>query len=98
MPKWRANALFNYFLTNDVNIGLGFRYASNSYGRLDNLDIESNIFGAQDDFLLTNIRANWQISDAFSVSSGIDNVTNEEIYVYHPWPSRTFFLEGKYSF
>lgn len=98
MPKWRANALFNYFLTNDVNIGLGFRYASNSYGRLDNLDIESNIFGAQDDFLLTNVRANWQISDAFSVSSGIDNVTNEEIYVYHPWPSRTFFLEGKYSF
>ncbi len=98
MPKWRANALFNYSLNNDVSIGLGFRYASNSYGRLDNLDNENNIFGAQDDFLLTNVRANWQISDTFSVSSGIDNVTNEKIYVYHPWPSRTFFLEGKYSF
>ena len=98
MPEWRANALFNYSLNNDVNVGLGFRYASNSYGRLDNLDKESNIFGAQDDFLLTNIRVNWQISEEFSLSSGMDNVTNEEVYVYHPWPSQTFFLEGKYSF
>ena len=98
MPKWRANALFNYSLTNDVNIGLGLRYASNSYGRLDNLDRENNIFGAQDDFLLTNIRGNWQISDELSISTGIDNITNEEVYVYHPWPSRTFFLEGKYHF
>ena len=98
MPKWRANALFNYSFTRNVNIGLGLRYASNSYGRLDNLDTKSNIFGAQDDFLLTNIRANWQISEALSVSNGIDNVTNEEVYVYHPWPSQTLFIEGKYSF
>ncbi|MFL2849239.1 MAG: TonB-dependent receptor [Pseudohongiellaceae bacterium] len=98
MPKWRANALFNYSLSNEISIGLGFRHASNSYGRLDNLDKESNIFGAQDDFLLTNVRINWQFSDEFSVSSGIDNVTNEEVYVYHPWPSQTFFFEGKYSF
>ena len=98
MPKWRANALFNYSFTKNLNIGLGLRYASNSYGRLDNLDTKNNIFGAQDDFLLSNIRANWQISEAFSVSSGIDNVTNEEVYVYHPWPSQTFFIEGKYSF
>ena len=98
MPKWRANALFNYLITSDVSAGLGFRYASNSYGRLDNLDRASNIFGAQDGFLQTNVRANLQITSEFSVSTGIDNLTNEEIYVYHPWPSRTFFLEGKYIF
>src|SRR5690606_24350615 len=38
MPRWRANALLNYHLSDTLSFGSGLRYASRGYGRLDNLD------------------------------------------------------------
>jgi iron complex outermembrane receptor protein len=38
---------------------------------------------------------NWQATKTTQFSLGVDNIFNEEAYVHHPWPSRTFFLEAK---
>ena len=98
MPKWRTNLFLSYPVTNTIDLSGGVRVAGNSFGRLDNTDKASNVFGAHDNYTFINLKANWQASENMSYGLGIDNLTNELAYVHHPWPSRTVFIEAKYNF
>lgn len=93
MPDWRANLLLNCRLSPTLELGAGLRYASNSYGQLNNSDRQSQVYGAQDDFLFTNIKATWTPKPKLQLGFGIDNLFNEVAYVAHPWPARTLFME-----
>lgn len=97
-PKWRANLQLQFPLSDTLDVNLDGRYASNSFGRLDNLDTAGQVFGAQDKYLLYGVKANWQYSPQLGFSAGIDNLTNQEAYVAHPWPQRSVYLEAKYLF
>ena len=97
MPKWRANVLATYHLTNDWDIGATMAYASDSYGRLDNTDNEDNVYSAQDRFLRLGVKTTYQLSDHSKVSVGVDNMTDEIAYVAHPWPGRTVYLNISYD-
>lgn len=96
MPRWRANLLLNYQLTAALDVGAGLRYAANSFGRLDNRDREADVFGAQDDYVFVNLKANWRASPHVQFGLGVDNLFDEVAYVTHPWPARTLFLEASY--
>ncbi|MEM6640274.1 MAG: TonB-dependent receptor, partial [Pseudomonadota bacterium] len=89
IPRWRANLLLSYPLRETVTLSGGIRFASNSFGRLDNADIGSDIFGAQDGFTFVNTKVGWTPRPAMRFSFGIDNLFDEEAYVFHPWPGRT---------
>ena len=78
-------------------MGTSVRYASNSFGELDNSDTADTVFGAQDDYLFVGTKLNWQVSEALKLSAGIDNLFNEEAHVFHPWPGRTYHLQAKYQ-
>jgi len=97
-PKWRSNLQLHFPLSQTLDLNLDGRYASKSYGRLDNLDTTYRVFGAQDAYLLFGLKANWQYSEKLRLSAGVDNLTNQEAYVAHPWPQRTYYLEAKYLF
>lgn len=96
-PKWRSNLMLNYKLARQWDMGVSVRYASNSFGELDNTDTANNVFGAQDDYLFVGTKLNWQVSEALKLSAGIDNLFNQEAYVFHPWPGRTYHLQAKYQ-
>lgn len=96
MPRWRVNALLSYPLTADIDVSGGVRYSGNHFNNLANDDVVDNVFGAMDSFTFVNLRANWEMSEQVQLSFGVDNLTNEEAYVHHPWPFRTLFLEGSW--
>lgn len=98
IPEWRSNLLLTYNYSDALNFNTSIRYASDTYGQLDNSDRAENVFGAQDEYLFVNLKANWHVTEDARIGLGIDNVFNEEAYVFHPWPSRTFFMEGRYTF
>ncbi|TDF36364.1 TonB-dependent receptor [Alteromonadaceae bacterium M269] len=98
LPRWRSNVILGYDINQSVDVNISARYASNSFARLDNLDIAENVFGAQDEYLFVGVKVNWQVKDNVRLSAGIENITNEEAYVFHPWPLRTFYLEARYVF
>ncbi|MBL4661307.1 MAG: TonB-dependent receptor [Alcanivoracaceae bacterium] len=98
MPKWRTNLFLSYPVSSSVDLSGGVRVASNSFGRLDNTDRATDVFGAHDNYTFINLKAKWQVTNTISYAIGIDNLTDELAYVHHPWPSRTVFLEAKYSF
>ena len=85
MATWHVN--------DHWDVGGGIRYASNSFGDLDNGDVEEEVFGAHDAFTFINLKTSYTLNESTKVSLGIDNVTNEVAYVHHPWPRRTMFLE-----
>ena len=98
IPEYRANLILNYPVAASIDVSTSFRYASDSFGDLDNTDTEDEVYGAIDDYLFINAKANWQINENASLSFGVDNLFNDLAYIAHPWPSRTMYLEGKYSF
>ena len=98
IPEWRANMVAHYQLSDDWDVAANIRYASNSYGQLDNSDTVSNVFGAQDDYLFVGAKANYYYSENLKFSIGMDNITDDEAYVFHPWPGRTVYLEAQYRF
>lgn len=98
LPKWRANLLATYHISSNWNFSSGIRYASNSYGQLDNSDIAKNVFAAQDEYVFVDVKTKYQINEMFKLSAGVENINNEEAFVHHPWPQRTYFVEGNISF
>ena len=98
IPEWRANLILSYPLYDRVDVSTSFRYASNSFGDLDNGDTASEVYGAIDSYLFVGAKFNWQVTDTSKLSLGVDNLFNDVAYVAHPWPSRTFYLEGKLTF
>ena len=85
-------------LSHNQGLNLDGRYASNSYGRPDNLDYVAAVFGAQDDYLMLGLKLNWQVKPHINLSAGMDNLTSQLAYVAHPWPQRTAYLQATYIF
>lgn len=98
IPKWRSNLLVSYNYSDNIDFSSSVRYASNTHGELDNSDNANKVFGAHDDYLFVNLKSNIQINDDLRFGVGVDNIFNKEAYVHHPWPKRTFYMEGKYTF
>lgn len=95
--QWRSNMMLSYQWSESVHSSINMRYASNSYGALDNSDKVENVFGAQDDYFTVGIKANWQIGKSLKLSAAVDNLFNQQAYVYHPWPGRTFHIKVAYK-
>lgn len=95
--KWRSNMILSYQWSEVVNAAMNMRYASDSFGSLNNTDTEDNVFGAQDGFLMVGLKANWKVSKSLKLSAAVDNMFDQEAYVYHPWPGRTFHIKATYE-
>ncbi len=98
IPEWRANLILSYQVTDNAEFSTSFRYASNSFGNLDNSDMASEVYGAIDQYFFVNMKANWRINGNAGLSLGVDNLFDDLAYVAHPWPSRTAYFEARYSF
>ena len=98
MPEWRSNVLATYRLSNDWNMGVNVQYASDSFGRIDNLDREDNVYGAQDGYTRVGVKSTYRIDNGLALGFGVDNLSNEVAYVAHPWPGRTFYANFSYDF
>ncbi|WP_438864870.1 TonB-dependent receptor [Neptunicella sp.] len=97
MPKWRGNLLVNYALSEQWDIGANMQYASNSYGRTDNLDSAYHVYGAQDRYLRIGLKSTYHWDDNLKFSLGVDNLSNQISYVAHPWPGRTWHFSVAYD-
>ncbi len=96
-PQWRSNLLLTYRISDSLDFGSSVRYASDSFGELDNSDTQENVFGAQDAYTFVGTKLNWQVNRELKLGLGIDNIFSEEAYVHHPWPGRTYHLNARYQ-
>jgi iron complex outermembrane receptor protein len=97
MPRWRSNLMVTYHATDRWDLSATAQYADKSFGRLDNRDTAKQVMGAQDGYTRFGVKTSLDVTDELEASIGIDNLANEESYVAHPWPGRSYYLSLAYD-
>ncbi len=97
MPRWRSNLMVTYHATERWDLSATAQYADKSFGRLDNRDTAEQVMGAQDGYTRFGVKTSLDVTDELEASFGIDNLANEESYVAHPWPGRSYYLSLAYD-
>ncbi|MCW1429917.1 TonB-dependent receptor [Novosphingobium sp. JCM 18896] len=93
IPKWRINANLRYDVTPAVEASLGMRYASRPNTDLFGLQ-RGDTYGFTSELFALDLRVNWKLTDQLRLSAGVDNLTNDRAWVFHPYPQRTFLVEA----
>jgi iron complex outermembrane receptor protein len=99
VPEWRASATIAYRPTEKLTTSVSARYSSPQFSQLNNSDINPRTYASGGTaYFVVDLRAKYQITRQVSAAAGIDNVTDQEVWLFHPFPSRTYFAELKYNY
>jgi iron complex outermembrane receptor protein len=98
VPDWRAKLGFTYRPDDRWAYTVAARYSGKQYSTLDNTDNTPHVFGAFDNYLVADMKVHYKATQNFSFDFGIDNIFNQQYFLFHPFPGRTFVLASKYTF
>lgn len=98
VPVWRATALTSYRFDEKASVSLGVRYSGDQFSQLDNSDINGFAYQGASRYLVVDLRTRYRIHRHAVAAFGIDNLTNEEYWNFHPYPKRTYVAELTYDF
>ena len=92
IPRWRLNGNLRYRVTPKLQAVVGVRYASRPNTDIDGL-YRGDDYGYTSELFALDLRANLDVSEHVRLSAGVNNLTNDKAWVFHPYPQRTFLLE-----
>jgi iron complex outermembrane recepter protein len=98
VPDWRATLGTTYRPNDKWAFTFAARYSGKQYSTLDNSDTVSHVFGAFDNYVVADLKVHYNATQNFAFDFGIDNIFNEQYFLFHPFPGRTYVLAGKYTF
>ena len=96
IPKIRASVFADYRFAPQWDASLGIRHSGRQYGSLDNSDYVDS-YGAVSSFTVADAKLRWKFSPGWSAALGVDNLTDEHYWVYHPYAGRTWFGELRWE-
>lgn len=67
-------------------------------GSLDDIDVIPHVFGAFDNYFVVDMKIPYKATENFAFDFGIDNLFNEQYFLYHPFPGRTYVTAARYTF
>jgi iron complex outermembrane receptor protein len=95
---WRATALANYKWNDNLSTSMGVRFSGDQFTTLDNSDINGFAYTASSKYLILDLRARYKFNKNIVMALGVDNLTDQEYWNFHPYPRRTWVAEMKYDF
>jgi len=98
VPEWRATLVGTYRPDDKWAYTLAGRYSGRLYATVDNSDVNTHTYQGFDGFVVFDARVRYKIDKHWSTAVGIDNLTNKNYFLFHPFPERTLFAELKYDF
>ena len=96
IPRWRLNANIRYQVTPRVLASIGRRSATRPNTDLFGLQ-RGDTFGYTSELFALDAKVNWKMTHNFRLSAGVDNITNDRAWVYHPYPQRSFLVEAGWT-
>lgn len=96
VPRRRATLVMTWRASDVASLTLAGRYSSRSFGTIDNSDVATHTFQGFEAYLVADARANFRIGDHWNAAFGVENLTNEKYYIFHPFPQRSFTAELTY--
>ncbi|WP_213740984.1 TonB-dependent receptor [Bradyrhizobium sp. dw_411] len=97
VPEWRSTLGVTYRPNESWAYTVAARYTGKQYATLDNTDTTQHVYQAFDPFLVVDMKIHYNATPNFSFDFGIDNIFNEQYFLFHPFPGRTFVLAAKYA-
>lgn len=98
IPMWRSTLGTTWRPTDAWSFTAVGRYQSKIYATLDNIDYVQNVYQAFDPFFVVDLRAQYKAGERGSLSFGVDNVNNKQYHLFHPFPQRTYVVQGRLTF
>jgi iron complex outermembrane receptor protein len=97
VPRWRANAVATYRVDDTLSGTLGVRYGGRQFNSLDNSDPNGARYQGASRFLVADLRVRWKPTRQWSAAVGIDNLTRQLYWNFHPYPLRTVVAELRFD-
>jgi iron complex outermembrane recepter protein len=97
VPPWRATAVATWRPNAAWSYTLGARYSGKQFTTLDNADPNGFAYQGTSAYFTTDLRVRWQINQQFSAAFGIDNLSGQQVWNFHPYPQRTFHAQLQFS-
>jgi iron complex outermembrane receptor protein len=98
VPEWRSTFGVTYRPNDIWAYTVAARYTGKQYATLDNTDTTQHVYQAFDPFIVVDMKVHYNATKNFAFDFGIDNIFNEQYFLFHPFPGRTFVMAGKYTF
>ena len=98
VPRWRSTVGFTYRPDDAWSFTVAGRYQSKIYATLDNTDTVANVYQSFNQFFVVDLRAQYKVNEHGSISFGVDNVNNDKYFLFHPFPQRTYVVQGRLTF
>jgi iron complex outermembrane receptor protein len=96
VPRRRATLVMTWRASDSASLTLAGRYSSRSFGTIDNSDLVTHTFQGFESYLVADARANFRIGEHWNAAFGVENITNDKYYLFHPFPQRSFTAELTY--
>lgn len=93
IPRWRLNGNARWRFAPALQGVVGVRYASRPNTDLQGLQ-RGDTYGYTSELFALDLRLNWDAAEKLQLSMGVDNLTNDRAWVFHPYPQRTFLVEA----
>ena len=98
IPRWRATLLATYRWNHEWSSTVAVRHSGKQFNTLNNSDTNSFAYMGVSPFTTVDVRARWQIDRRWTAAFGIDNLTGQTYWNFHPYPQRSYTAELKARF
>jgi len=98
IPRWRATLLAAYRWNAKWSSTVAVRHSGKQFNTLNNSDTNSHAYMGVSPFTTVDVRARWQIDPRWTAAFGIDNLTHQTYWNFHPYPQRSYTAELKARF
>ncbi|MES2441784.1 MAG: TonB-dependent receptor [Pseudomonadota bacterium] len=98
VPHWRATAVATWRPAEGVSLTAAARSSSRNYATLDNSDTIGNTYQGFDKYLVVDLRAQFRVGEDMALGLGVDNLTNDRYFLFHPFTQRAFTADVRVGF
>ncbi|TAK64780.1 TonB-dependent receptor [Methylobacter sp.] len=96
IPKLQANVTATYNILREWDATAGVRYRSDMFHQITNVDTEANVFNGSDEYTLVDFKTNYRLPIhprlKSTISAGIDNILDQDVYENNPLAQRTYYV------
>ena len=96
IPLRKATIVATYRPSDAISLTAAGRYASRSFGTIDNSDPVSFTYQGFGSYVVVDLRANFRVTPHWQMAVGVDNVANRKYFLFHPFPQRALSAELSY--
>jgi len=98
IPRWRATLLAAYRWSAEWSSTVALRHSGRQFNTLNNSDANGQAYMGVSPFTTVDVRARWLIDPRWTAAFGIDNLTRQTYWNFHPYPQRSYTAELKARF